>query len=617
MLIMVDLDKLEDSPFQARQEYAGIRELAVDIARNGMQQTPNARDIGSGKYQLIFGHRRLRAHRLLASEGVPELDIIADQVKWGKMMVNVVDADDFTSFDLGLSENINRHDLNIIEVAAAMRRYLEFGKTSVETGQKFGVSDATVRGKVRLLGLPAGVKEKIASGEITESAARKLLTLQRVAKDKVEAVATRLAESNGTLDPDQVIAGLLTENRATAVLMWEAWRSREEAQAGTDLWPLAMPAEEFPNQYLPEMDRKKAAEAIGIDLKNVIGFGEYWWALLHPENFTTLSEGLTHTLGVREPLDLSRPIDAQLIAQGAPESVIEFLSILAHPPSCSQCPFYVRMDKAHYCTFKYCFDRKKAAWARQAAEQASEKYHAPVYNPAKDGKVKMVLETWGDSKKADKYLDKDNPDVRILPAAGVPGYQSPSGANTKVIVVGKTAEKILAKEKKEKENDRSQRDTQMYDWEVRRRKSDAADQFIWEVASPIFGEKLLASISGDFLTIMADQFGAWRKEIETVSAKDKPAYYRRQVMTAILVRRKPSGWDLRDTPPIQTIAVHFQGLAQTWGVTLPADWLDLATRHEYGVSTETAETEVEDRLSDEAIVEKVSDFEVVEDSKND
>ena len=91
---------------------------------------------------------------------------------------------DLEMFEMGVSENLARKDLTPVEEARAMARYRDdFGKTSAEIGRLFGLSDSTVRNKIRLLNLPEEVKEALEDGRLTEGGARNLLPFYALPED--------------------------------------------------------------------------------------------------------------------------------------------------------------------------------------------------------------------------------------------------------------------------------------------------------------------------------------------------------------------------------------------------------------------------------------------------
>src|SRR5688572_15649036 len=133
--VLIPVNLIDHNPYQPRQvEDAGaVAEIAESIKRNGLMQVPSARKAGS-RYQLAFGHTRLAAFKLNGEDCMPLI---------------VRDLSDLQMFELGVAENIKRRDLNYVEQAEAMRRYMvEFGKTSVQAGEFFNVSEEVVRGTV-------------------------------------------------------------------------------------------------------------------------------------------------------------------------------------------------------------------------------------------------------------------------------------------------------------------------------------------------------------------------------------------------------------------------------------------------------------------------------------
>src|SRR5690348_3249528 len=108
---LVPLDLIDPNPYQPRQteDTEAVAEIADSIARNGLMQIPSARQV-NGRYQLAFGHTRLAAFKMLQEECMPLV---------------IRELDDLQMFELGVSENIKRRDLNPIEQAEAMRRYMQ------------------------------------------------------------------------------------------------------------------------------------------------------------------------------------------------------------------------------------------------------------------------------------------------------------------------------------------------------------------------------------------------------------------------------------------------------------------------------------------------------------
>jgi ParB/RepB/Spo0J family partition protein len=184
MIVNVPLERIRDNPFQPRQTYPGIEDLAGKIlalkselpGTLGLIHPPNARLVnGEGQpvaflggfstlgdeyaVQLAEGHRRLRAFRLLAEQ----------DPKYLQMPVNVVDMDDRTMDDIAWDENLARKDLSPIEEARALQRSLErFGLTQAELADRRRLARSTVTNKLRLLQLPDAMLDAIHEGKLTE-----------------------------------------------------------------------------------------------------------------------------------------------------------------------------------------------------------------------------------------------------------------------------------------------------------------------------------------------------------------------------------------------------------------------------------------------------------------
>jgi ParB/RepB/Spo0J family partition protein len=165
------LDIIQPNPYQPRQtiDQEHIIQLAESIRQLGLLQPPMGRRIEGDLVQLAFGHSRLAAYKLLA-EASPD--------KYGTMPVEIRELSNEEMARIAITENLARKDLNALEQAQAMKRYRdEFGKTSEQIGELFGMSDAAVRNKMRLLELPAKIQSFMANGSMHEGAARELLRL--------------------------------------------------------------------------------------------------------------------------------------------------------------------------------------------------------------------------------------------------------------------------------------------------------------------------------------------------------------------------------------------------------------------------------------------------------
>lgn len=206
------LEVISDNPYQPRtvDNAEHIENLARSIAADDLLQVPTARSTVMG-IQLAFGHSRRKAFEWLRSnfekEGLP-----SRYNNYTEMPLNIADLSDEDMYRQAVSENVQRKDLDAIEMAKAMLVYRDqFGKNSDEIGALFGMSGATVRGKLRLLDLPDTAKAKLQSGELSESAARLLVTLSRIAPDDVDGAIEHIVDLHE--DPEEVVDDYLRVNK--------------------------------------------------------------------------------------------------------------------------------------------------------------------------------------------------------------------------------------------------------------------------------------------------------------------------------------------------------------------------------------------------------------------
>ncbi|RLC62434.1 MAG: hypothetical protein DRI48_09575, partial [Chloroflexi bacterium] len=161
----IPLSQIDDNPFQTRQEYDGVGDLAADIKRQGLLQPPVARRV-DGRVQLAFGHRRKRAFDLLAQE----------DPAYQSMPVNIQELTDQDMALYAWSENSQRRDLNPVEEAEAIRRMMNaFGWTQKQVAERIGLSRSALANKLRLLRLPDEALKQLQQGRLSERQALALL----------------------------------------------------------------------------------------------------------------------------------------------------------------------------------------------------------------------------------------------------------------------------------------------------------------------------------------------------------------------------------------------------------------------------------------------------------
>jgi ParB family chromosome partitioning protein len=160
----IGIDQIDPNPLQPRRlfQQERIAELAQSIVANGIIQPLVVRKVGD-RYQLVAGERRWRAAKLAKLERVP---------------VVVQDIPDERLLEITLIENIQREDLNPIEMAVAFDRMgRELSLSAEEVGQRTGKDRTTIVNSTRLLQLPADLQQLVAERRLSAGHARCLLTL--------------------------------------------------------------------------------------------------------------------------------------------------------------------------------------------------------------------------------------------------------------------------------------------------------------------------------------------------------------------------------------------------------------------------------------------------------
>ncbi|MDX1438509.1 MAG: ParB/RepB/Spo0J family partition protein [Rubricoccaceae bacterium] len=164
----VSVDAIQPNPYQPRTNFdeESLVELADSIKQFGVIQPLTVRSLGNGKYELITGERRLRAARISEMETVPAY---------------VREADTEAMLEMAIVENIQREDLNPIEVALGYQRLMEeIGLTQDKVAAKVSKSRSAVTNALRLLRLPPDIQASLRDGRISAGHARALISLDDV-----------------------------------------------------------------------------------------------------------------------------------------------------------------------------------------------------------------------------------------------------------------------------------------------------------------------------------------------------------------------------------------------------------------------------------------------------
>lgn len=163
----VRIDKIKANPDQPRREFSpdGLQELAESIKQIGIIQPITLREMGDDSYQIIAGERRWRASQLAGLTTIPAY---------------IRTASDESMMQMALVENIQREDLNAIEIALAYQKLIEqYNLTQDKLSEKVGKNRATIANYIRLLKLPAEVQVALQNKEVDQGHARALLGLNK------------------------------------------------------------------------------------------------------------------------------------------------------------------------------------------------------------------------------------------------------------------------------------------------------------------------------------------------------------------------------------------------------------------------------------------------------
>jgi ParB family chromosome partitioning protein len=192
----VSVSAITANPMQPRTalEPEALAELAASIREHGLIQPLIVTQQGPERYQLIAGERRWQAAQMAGLATVP---------------VMVKEATPQQVLELALVENIQRADLNPLEEASAFRQLVdEFGLTQEEVAERVGKSRVAVTNTLRLLRLPAEIKQALADGTIHEGHARAILALP-TPEAQIAAFKTVKAKALSVRQTEELVRRLL------------------------------------------------------------------------------------------------------------------------------------------------------------------------------------------------------------------------------------------------------------------------------------------------------------------------------------------------------------------------------------------------------------------------
>ncbi len=162
----IEISKITANPFQPRTKFdeEALNELAASIKEIGIIQPITLRKTDDGQYQIIAGERRFRASKIAGLTSIPAY---------------IRTADDEGMLEMALVENIQREDLDAIEIALSYQRLIDECKLTQETlSDRVGKKRSTVTNYLRLLKLPAKIQKGIVEKNITMGHARALVNIR-------------------------------------------------------------------------------------------------------------------------------------------------------------------------------------------------------------------------------------------------------------------------------------------------------------------------------------------------------------------------------------------------------------------------------------------------------
>lgn len=166
----IPVDDIEPNPKQPRRDFdeKALQELTDSIKLHDIIQPVTVSRLTNGKYRLISGERRLRAAKLAGIKDIPAY---------------IRQANDAQLLELALLENLQREDLNAMEISLSYKRMMEeLDFTQEQVAERMGKDRSTVANFIRLLKLPPDIQLAVRSGEVSMGHARALINVDTIEK---------------------------------------------------------------------------------------------------------------------------------------------------------------------------------------------------------------------------------------------------------------------------------------------------------------------------------------------------------------------------------------------------------------------------------------------------
>ena len=199
----IDLSRIETNPFQPRTHFdqEALEELAESIRTQGIIQPITVRQLDSGTFQLISGERRFQASKKAGLETIPAY---------------IRQANDQQMLEMALIENIQRENLNAIEIALSYQRLLsECNLKQEELGDRVGKKRTTVTNYLRLLKLPPEIQVALRDNEISMGHARALISMESV-EEQLEVFRRMVREGLNVRQVEEIVRSHAGEGKKSA-----------------------------------------------------------------------------------------------------------------------------------------------------------------------------------------------------------------------------------------------------------------------------------------------------------------------------------------------------------------------------------------------------------------
>ncbi|MFI3314433.1 MAG: ParB/RepB/Spo0J family partition protein [Rikenellaceae bacterium] len=248
----VDINNITPNTAQPRQVFNQelIEELAESIKALGVIQPITLRDSGDGKYIIISGERRYRASKLAGLERVPAY---------------IRKVDDTTMLEMSLVENIQRENLNSIEVAFTLNRLIEeCGVTQEKLSERVGKKRSTISNYIRLLKLPAEIQLSLNENIITMGHAKAIMSIEDNAQQI--ALLKQIVKSHLSVRQSEDLAKQIAEN--ALITLPETSEKEEVTSQPANHIKLISCLESMLNQKISIKQNAKGKGKIVIDFKN-------------------------------------------------------------------------------------------------------------------------------------------------------------------------------------------------------------------------------------------------------------------------------------------------------------------------------------------------------------